>query len=77
MLACLPDESISEPTDRLILHAILAHARASDPGPKAFLSANKNDFGQQAAVEALEAAGVRYFSSSQAAIGWLTSQTGS
>ena len=77
VLACLPDTTISEPTDRLILHAILAHACASDPGPKAFLSANKNDFGQPASIQALEAAGVRYFSSSQAAIGWLTSQSGS
>lgn len=68
---------LDDPTDRLILHSILWHARLGGPGPKAFLSGNSNDFGQPAALEALTAAGVRYFARSEAAIGWLKSQTSS
>jgi hypothetical protein len=63
--------------DNLILHCILRDAEGTRRRPSAFLSANRRDFGSEDVLEALTKVGVRYFSSCEAAVGWLTSHTGS
>jgi len=60
-----------DPTDNLILECILSHARSRPSELKAFLSGNHNDFEKSvAANDALDALNMRYFSRTEAALGW-------
>jgi hypothetical protein len=63
---------LGEPTDNLILHSILRHARSAPPGSKAFLSGNFRDFDTPEVRDALRDAGVdKFFRTAQNALGWL------
>lgn len=66
---------VSDPTDNLILCSILWHARRNPVGPKAFLSRNYKDFGQQNVCDLLLSADVQYFKNTEAALGWIRSQS--
>ncbi len=67
---------VEDPTDNLILHSILNHARSLPTEAKVFLSGNTSDFGRQTVLEALRDAGVdNYFNSSENFLGWLSSQS--
>ncbi|MBX6313394.1 MAG: hypothetical protein IRY99_10835 [Isosphaeraceae bacterium] len=70
----LTNSLLNGPTDNLILHCILDHARAAAPGPKAFVSANRHDYDQPDAAQALTAVGIRFFARVESALGWLGSQ---
>lgn len=65
---------LDDPTDNLIFHSVLRHAGARPAGPRAFVSANRHDFGQPDVMVALGRAGVRYFPDLRAAVGWLGAQ---
>lgn len=62
---------IDDPTDNLILCAILRHAHSPVPGLKLFVSGNSRDFGTPEPVKALESAGIKYFMAITPALGWL------
>lgn len=66
-----------DPTDNLILHCILSHARLHPTEAKAFLSGNVKEFRQLAEVQdALQQAGVeKYFSRTEDFLGWLQSHS--
>ena len=66
-----------DPTDNLILHCILSHARLHPTETKAFLSGNIKEFRQLPEVQdALREAGItKYFSRTEDFIGWLQSQS--
>jgi len=66
-----------DPTDNLILHCILSHARLRPTETKAFLSGNVKEFRKLPEVqEALREAGItKYFSRTEDCIGWLQSQS--
>ena len=66
-----------DPTDNLILHCILSHARLHPTETKAFLSGNIKEFRQLPEVQdALQQAGVeKYFSRTEDFLGWLQSQS--
>ncbi len=62
---------VEDPTDNLILHCILAHAREHPSEVKAFLSGNHKDFGAQVVQKALKAAGIeKYFAEARNFLGW-------
>ena len=61
--------------DNLILHCVIAHARLHPIENKVFLSGNNNDFGKQEVQVALRDAGVKYFTRTEAFLGWLESQS--
>ena len=64
-----------DPTDNLILHCILNHARLHTTDRKVFLSANFKEFNTPEVQAALRNTGVnRYFSSTQDFLGWLETQ---
>ena len=64
-----------DPTDNLILHCILNHARLHPRDIKVFLSANFKEFNTPEVQAALRNTGVnRYFSSTQDFLGWLETQ---
>ena len=64
-----------DPTDNLILHCILNHARLHTTDRKVFLSANVKEFNIPEVQAALRDAGVdKYFSRTQDFLGWLESQ---
>jgi hypothetical protein len=64
-----------EPTDNLILHCLLAHARLHPNEVKVLLSGNRNDFAKGEVQEALRNAEVsKYFTRAQDFLGWLNSQ---
>ena len=64
-----------DPTDNLILHCILNHARLHTTDRKVFLSANVKEFNLPEVQAALRDAGVdRYFSRTQDFLGWLEAQ---
>ncbi|MCU0546036.1 MAG: hypothetical protein MUE44_28360 [Oscillatoriaceae cyanobacterium Prado104] len=65
-----------DPTDNLILHCILSHARLHPTETKAFLSSNVKEFRKVPEVQnALRDAGItKYFSRTQDFLGWLQSQ---
>lgn len=71
----LRESLLVDPTDNLIFHAIRRHALADPPGSRAFVSANRRDFGQPDVAIALGMAGVRYFPDLRAAVGWLGAQS--
>lgn len=66
-----------DPTDNLILHCILNHARSHPTETKVFLSGNIKEFRQLPEVQdALQQAGVtKYFSRTEDFLGWLQSQS--
>jgi hypothetical protein len=66
-----------DPTDNLILHCILSHARSHSTETKVFLSGNIKEFRQLPEVQdALQQAGVtKYFSRTEDFLGWLQSQS--
>jgi len=66
-----------DPTDNLILHCILSHARLRPTETKVFLSGNVKEFGKLPEVQdALREAGIsKYFSRTEDFIGWLQSQS--
>jgi hypothetical protein len=63
-----------EPTDNLILHTILHHARQHATEAKALLTENANSFGKPEAQSALDAFGIKSFNRSGAFLGWGRSQ---
>jgi hypothetical protein len=65
-----------DPTDNLILHCILDHARQNFTDTKVLISGNTKDFGTSEVQEALHNAGiVKYFASTRSFLGWLESQS--
>lgn len=66
-----------DPTDNLILHCILSHARSHSKETKAFLSGNSKEFRQLPEVQdALQQAEVtKYFSRTEDFLGWPQSQS--
>lgn len=66
---------LEDPTDNLILHCILNHARSNATEAKVFLSGNSKEFGVRKLQETLRDAGIeKYFFRSQDFIGWLNSR---
>jgi tRNA(Met) C34 N-acetyltransferase TmcA len=68
---------VQDPTDNLILHCILNHARLHSAETKVFLSGNVKEFRQLPEVQdALQQAGVeKYFSRTEDFLGWLQSHS--
>ncbi len=65
-----------DPTDNLILHCILSHARSHSAETKVFLSGNFKEFGIPAVQDVLLEAGItKYFSVTKNFLGWLQSQS--
>ena len=66
-----------DPTDNLIIHCILSHARLHSTETKAFLNGNIKEFRQLPEVQdALQQVGVeKYFSRTEDFLGWLQSQS--
>ena len=65
-----------DPTDNLILHCILSHARSHSTETKVFLSGNFKEFGIPAVQDILLEAGIsKYFSVTKNFLGWLQSQS--
>jgi hypothetical protein len=66
-----------DPTDNLILHCILSHARLRPTETKVFLSGNVKEFRKLPEVQdALREVGItKYFSRTEDFIGWLQSQS--
>ena len=66
-----------DPTDNLILHCILSHARLRPTETKVFLSGNAKEFRKLPEVQdALREAGItKYFSRTEDFLGWLQSQS--
>jgi hypothetical protein len=72
--ASLAETYISDPTDNLILHAILAHVRQHPEATKVFLSSNTKDFGTPEIKGILEQADIKYLPKTKDFLGWLSSQ---
>ncbi|MCC3408361.1 MAG: hypothetical protein JGK17_22785 [Microcoleus sp. PH2017_10_PVI_O_A] len=65
-----------DPTDNLILHCILNHARSHSTEAKVFLSGNVKEFGLSKVQGVLREAGItKYFSVTKNFLGWLQSQS--
>jgi len=66
-----------DPTDNLILHCILSHARLRPTETKVFLSGNVKEFRKLPEVQdaLLEAGITKYFSRTEDFLGWLQSQS--
>ncbi len=65
-----------DPTDNLILHCILSHARSHSTATKVFLSGNVKEFGLSEVQNTLREAGItKYFSVTKNFLGWLQSQS--
>ncbi|MEG4323459.1 MULTISPECIES: PIN domain-containing protein [unclassified Microcoleus] len=65
-----------DPTDNLILHCILSHARSHSTESKVFLSGNVKEFGLSKVRDALQEVGItKYFSRTEDFLGWLQSQS--
>jgi hypothetical protein len=66
---------INDPTDNLILHCVLDHAKTSLNEQKVLLSGNHRDFGTPEIRIILQEAGIqRYFVRTGDFLGWLNSQ---
>lgn len=65
---------LDDPTDNLILHSVMHHARSNPDGPLAFASENVQDFENLVISQRLASLGIRYFRRVEAALGWLGSQ---
>lgn len=65
-----------DPTDNLILHCILSHARSHSTETKVFLSGNVKEFGLPEVQDVLREAGItKYFAVTKNFLGWLQSQS--
>ncbi|MEG4581296.1 PIN domain-containing protein [Microcoleus sp. MON1_C5] len=65
-----------DPTDNLILHSILSHARSHSTETKVFLSGNVKEFGLPEVQDVLREAGItKYFAVTKNFLGWLQSQS--
>jgi hypothetical protein len=65
-----------DPTDNLILHCILNHARLQPNEVRVFLSNNTKEFGLLKVRDALQEVGItKYFSRTEDFLGWLQSQS--
>lgn len=65
-----------DPTDNLILHSILSHARSHSTETKVFLSGNVKEFGLPEVQDVLREAGItKYFAVTKNFLGWLHSQS--
>lgn len=64
---------LKDPTDNLILSTIFSHARRHRTEPKALLTSNTNDFDTVAVRTALNHAGIKFFSRTEAFLGWFHS----
>lgn len=70
----LNQKFIPDPTDNLILHSILHHAKTSSDDQKVLLTGNSKDFGTKEIKQILGAAGIqKYFASTKDFLGWLQS----
>ena len=74
----LREELMADPTDNLILHCIIGHAKKSPKTPsddqKVFLSGNSKDFGTKEIKKILQEAGIqKYFAKTKEFLGWLQS----
>lgn len=68
------DILIPDPTDNLILHSILDHARGCTADTKALLTDNTRDFNLPGVQAALTLAGInKHFRSVEAVLGWIGS----
>ncbi len=66
---------ITDPTDNLILHCILAHARSNSFTSKILLTENRKDFdGESARIESAKVGLVSFFSKTEHFLNWLRSQ---
>ncbi|MBG1271315.1 PIN domain-containing protein [Nostoc sp. WHI] len=74
LITSLNQQFIPDPTDNLILHCILAHAKTSSDDQKVLLSGNSKDFGTKEIKQVLGAAGIqKYVASTGDFLGWLQS----
>ncbi|HYW20001.1 MAG TPA: PIN domain-containing protein [Nodularia sp. (in: cyanobacteria)] len=74
LIDSLNQRFIPDPTDNLILHSILNHAKTSSDGQKILLTGNSKDFGTKEIKQILGAAGIqKYFASTKDLLGWLRS----
>ncbi|MEH2362798.1 MAG: hypothetical protein V7K58_24405 [Nostoc sp.] len=74
LIISLNQQLITDPTDNLILHCILAHAKTSSDEQKVLLSGNHKDFGTKEIKQILGAAGIqKYVASTGDFLGWLQS----
>jgi len=71
LIDSLNQQFIPDPTDNLILHCILAHAKTSSDDRKVLLSANSKDFGTKEIKQKLGEAGIeKYVASTGDFLGW-------
>ncbi|MDZ8110613.1 MAG: hypothetical protein RM338_34135 [Nostoc sp. DedQUE12a] len=74
LITTLNQQFIPAPTDNLILHCILNHAKTSSDCNKVLLSGNSKDFGTKEIKEKLGEAGIqKYVASTKDFLGWLHS----
>lgn len=74
LIDSLNQQLIPDPTDNLILHSILNHAKTSSDDQKVLLTGNSKDFGTKEIKQILGAAGIqKYFASTKDFLGWLRS----
>ena len=74
LIDSLNQEYIPDPTDNLILHCILNHAKTSSYDKKVLLSGNSKHFGTKEIKQILDAAGVqKYFAKIAEFLEWLQS----
>lgn len=74
LIDSLNEKFIPDPTDNLILHSILNHAKTSSDSQKVLLTGNSKDFGTKEIKQILGAAGIqKYFASTKDFLGWLQS----
>lgn len=74
LITSLNQQLILDPTDNLILHCIIAHAKTSSDEHKVLLSGNSKDFGTKEIKQILGAAGIKkYVASTRDFLGWLQS----
>jgi hypothetical protein len=67
---------VADPTDNLILTCILAHAEASGPGKRAFLTENRRCFFDDPyAKSAITSSGIKFFSDASKCLAWLSSRS--
>ncbi|MBW4555551.1 MAG: DUF4935 domain-containing protein [Trichormus sp. ATA11-4-KO1] len=74
LIDSLNQKFIPDPTDNLILHSILNHAKTFSDAQKILLTGNSKDFGTKEIKQILSAAGIqKYFASTKDFLGWLRS----
>lgn len=74
LINSIQQELIPDPTDNLILHCILDHAKISSDEMKVLLTGNSKDFGTKEIKQVLNAAGIqKYIASTKDFLRWLQS----